>query len=132
MQNLSQKVVIITGASSGIGEALAFEAASRGASLMLAARNIKKLEALAHILEKDSVRVKICQTDVAVMSDCEHLINETIQAYGKIDVLINNAGISMRALFVDTDPAVLQRLMDVNFCSLLYKIRFTPSAQAKR
>ncbi len=124
MKNLKEKVVIITGASSGIGEALAFEAASRGASLMLAARNIKKLEALSHILEKDNIPVKICQTDVSVMSDCDRLIDETVKAYGKIDVLINNAGISMRALFVDTDPAVLQRLMDVNFWGAVYCTKF--------
>lgn len=124
MENLKKKVVIITGASSGIGKAMAFEAASRGASLMLAARNIKKLEALSLILEKDNIPVKICQTDVSVMSDCEHLIAETVKAYGQIDVLINNAGISMRALFVDTDTAVLQRLMDVNFWGAVYCTKF--------
>ncbi|MDD4086120.1 MAG: SDR family oxidoreductase [Bacteroidales bacterium] len=124
MQSLDQKVVIITGASSGIGEALAFEAASRGASLMLAARNIKKLEALGHLLEKENTKVKVCETDVSLMEDCERLIAETLKAYGKIDVLINNAGISMRALFVDTDPAVIHRLMNVNFWGAVYCTKF--------
>ncbi|HOI33219.1 MAG TPA: SDR family oxidoreductase, partial [Bacteroidales bacterium] len=124
MQSLNQKVVIITGASSGIVEALAFEAASRGTRLMLAARNIKKLEAIAKSLEEKKISVKVCETDVSVMEDCKHLIAETINAYGKIDVLINNAGISMRALLVAADPSVIHRLMDVNFWGTVYCTKF--------
>ena len=124
MPDLNQKVVVITGASSGIGEALAFQAASRGAKLMLAARSIDKLEAISKTLKKHNAEVHVCQVDVSVQSDCERLINETIKAFGRIDVLINNAGISMRALFVDADPGVLQRLMEVNFWGAVYCTKF--------
>jgi len=124
MPDLNQKVIVITGASSGIGEALAFQAASRGAKLMLAARSIDKLEAISKMLKKQNAEVYVCQVDVSLQSDCERLINETIKAFGRIDVLINNAGISMRALFVDADPGVLQRLMEVNFWGAVYCTKF--------
>jgi short-subunit dehydrogenase len=124
MPDLNQKVVVITGSSSGIGEALAFQAASRGAKLMLAARSIDKLEAISKMLKKHNAEVHVCQVDVSVQSDCERLINETIKAFGRIDVLINNAGISMRALFVDADPGVLQRLMEVNFWGAVYCTKY--------
>jgi len=124
MPDLNQKVVVITGSSSGIGEALAFQAASRGAKLMLAARSIDKLEAISKMLKKHNAEVHVCQVDVSVQSDCERLINETMKAFGRIDVLINNAGISMRALFVDADPGVLQRLMEVNFWGAVYCTKY--------
>src|SRR5512133_373968 len=95
------KVVVITGASSGIGRALAKEFFSRGALLVLGARRIDQLEALkTELLSPDILCVK---TDVAQETDCKRLIDITIEKYGRIDVLINNAGISMRALFKDMD-----------------------------
>jgi short-subunit dehydrogenase len=121
---MKDKVVIITGASSGIGRALALEMASRGARLALAARSAEKLQALAKEtgLADDDVLIQV--TDVSREDDCRKLIEATAGKYGRIDVLINNAGISMRALFRDTDLKVLKSLMDVNFWGTVYCTRY--------
>lgn len=109
------KVVIVTGASSGIGEALVHELAKRKAKIVAAARSIEKLNELQAQYQSAGIDIFPVQTDVTNVIDCENLINLTIQRFGKIDVLINNAGISMRAIFTETDLDVLHRLMNVNF-----------------
>lgn len=115
---MKDKVVIITGASSGIGKALAVECAGRGAKLVLAARRIDRLTEL----EKELPQTEILslQTDVSNENDCKNLIEQAFQHYGHIDVLINNAGISMRALFSDLDLSVVKKLMDVNFWGTVF------------
>lgn len=116
------KVVIITGASSGIGRALAKEFFVRGALLTLGARRLDQLEALKSELQSSDI---LCvETDVAKEDDCKKLIDLTIEKYGRIDVLINNAGISMRALFIDMDLEVMHRLMDVNFYGTVYCTKY--------
>lgn len=117
---MKDKVVIITGASSGIGLALVYECASRGAKIVMAARNIEKINALVKSLTDKSVESIAVGTDVALEEDCKMLIDKAIERFGKIDILINNAGISMRALFEDVDLSVLKRLMDVNFWGTVY------------
>jgi short-subunit dehydrogenase len=122
---LINKVVIITGASSGIGKALAAEFASRGANLVLAARQYVTLCEIAQNLQKRyNIQAVAVECDVTVQTDCEHLIKQTIATFGKIDVLINNAGISMRALFKDADVQVLKTLMDVNFWGMVYCAKY--------
>jgi short-subunit dehydrogenase len=116
------KVVVITGASSGIGRALAKELFSRGAILALGARRIEKLEILKNELQ--STNILCIKTDVAQEADCKNLIEQTIEHFGRIDVLINNAGISMRALFKDMDLEVMHRLMDVNFYGTVYCTKY--------
>ena len=122
--SLKNKIVIITGASSGIGMACAKEFISRGAQVMLAARSIDKLEQLADKLRQQEGKVYTCQTDVSNEDDCKRLIQTTINAFGSIDVLINNAGISMRAAFQQVDLSVLKRLMDVNFWGTVYCTKY--------
>ncbi|MBN2743935.1 MAG: SDR family oxidoreductase [Marinilabiliaceae bacterium] len=117
---MQPQVVIITGASSGIGLACAYEFASRGAILSLAARNIDRLTEVQHELQAKGHQVLVTQTDVSLEADCAHLIEATMKAFGRIDVLINNAGISMRALFKDADLKVIRQLMDVNFWGTVY------------
>jgi short-subunit dehydrogenase len=119
---MNKKVVIITGASFGIGKALAKEYARRGACLSLAARRMDNLEALKNELEYSEI---LCvETDVSVEADCKNLIEKTVERFGRIDILINNAGISMRALFSDTDLQVIHKLMDVNFFGTVYCTKF--------
>lgn len=116
------KVVIITGASSGIGRALAKEFYTRGTRLALGARRIDQLEALKAELQSPDI---LCvETDVAQEANCKRLIDLTIAKYGRIDVLINNAGISMRALFKDMDLNVMHHLMDVNFYGTVYCTKY--------
>jgi short-subunit dehydrogenase len=119
------KVVIITGASSGIGKALAFEYAKRGANLVLAARQYVTLCQIAQELEQQyQIRAVAVQCDVTVEDDCKFLIKQTLISFKSIDILINNAGISMRALFKDADVSVLKKLMDVNFWGAVYCTKY--------
>ncbi len=121
---MKDKVVIITGASSGIGKALAYELASRGASVVLAARSKDKLEELVKELESINARALAVPTDVSIEQDCTNLIQATTDKFGKIDVLINNAGISMRALFKETDLNVIRKLMNINFWGTVFCTRY--------
>lgn len=121
---MKNKVVIITGASSGIGEALAKKFSSQGAIIVIAARQLDKLNVLKTSLEASGGKVHAVACDVSNESQCQFLIDETIKMYSRIDVLINNAGISMRALFSEMDLSVLRRVMDVNFWGAVYCTKF--------
>ena len=121
MQN---KVVIITGASSGIGLALAKEFAQRGSKLVLAARSEEKLKYLEKDFNQKGTETIGVTTDVSKEEDCKRLINKAVEKFGGIDILINNAGISMRALFKDVDLNVLKQLMDVNFWGTVYCTKY--------
>lgn len=120
---LKDRVVIITGASSGIGEASAREFASHGVKLVIAARNIEKLQDISYQL-KDKCEVHAVKCDVSKEGDCKNLINSTLEKFGKIDILVNNAGISMRAMFTDLDLSVIKKLMDVNFWGTVYCTKY--------
>jgi len=123
--SFKNKVVIITGASSGIGKALAEELAKRGANVVLGARQYVTLcEITAELENKYSIKALAVQCDVSREEDCKSLINHTMTTFGKIDVLINNAGLSMRALFNDVDLSVLKNLMDVNFWGTVYSTKY--------
>ncbi len=119
---VKDRVVIITGASSGIGEALARKFAAQGSRLVLAARRLEKLENLSRDISP--AEVLIVRTDVSKEEECRELIDKAIARFGAIDVLINNAGISMRALFEETDLSVIRRLMDVNFWGTVYCTKY--------
>jgi len=122
---LNDKIVIITGASSGIGKSLAYEFAKRGANLVLGARQFVTLCEITQDLEKQfNIKAVAVQCDVTVEEDCAHLIKQTLLTFGKIDVLVNNAGISMRALFKDADIKVLKSVMDVNFWGTVYCTKY--------
>jgi len=108
------KVVVVTGASSGIGLASARLFGSLGAKVVMAARRLSLLEELAPSVAPAD-RVLCVRCDVTSESDCKALIEAAVARFGKLDVLVNNAGISMRAMFRDLDTDVLRRLMDVNF-----------------
>jgi short-subunit dehydrogenase len=122
---LKNKTVIITGASSGIGRACAEEFARQGANLVLAARQHVILCEITAGLEKEfGIKALAVQCDVAREEDCKLMVKQTISTFGKIDVLINNAGISMRAIFNDLDLVVIKNLMDVNFWATVYCTKY--------
>lgn len=108
------KVVIVTGAGSGIGLASARLFARLGANVVMAARSYDVLvQEAAKMPNPDKV---LCiKTDVSVEDECRNMVEQTVARFGKIDVLVNNAGISMRAMFNDLDLKVIHSLMDVNF-----------------
>ncbi len=118
------KVVVVTGASSGIGEAIAREFARNGSKVVIAARSGEKLEVLAAELSSKNHDVLSVVTDVSIESDCMKLIDKTVERFGGIDILVNNAGISMRASFTDVDLKVLHRLMDVNFWGTVHCTKY--------
>jgi len=117
---MKDKVVIITGASSGIGKALVFEFARRGARVIAASRSGISDPDFSHF----ATHITEVRTDVTVESDCEKLIMKTVQQFGRIDILINNAGISMRALFTEVHLDVIRRLMDTNFWGTVYCTKY--------
>lgn len=119
---MNGKVVIITGASSGIGRALAIEYARRGASLSLAARRIDLLNELKEELTNNEILT--VKTDVTSEEACKELINQTVRHFGRIDILINNAGLSMRALFDDIELNSFKKVMDVNFYGTVYCTKY--------
>lgn len=124
MQSLLNKVVVITGASSGIGRSTAVEAAKRGAKLVLAARNYAALEETAAMCMPSAQGISLFKADISLEADCKVLIQHSIDVFGQIDVLINNAGISMRALFLETDLAVIKKVMDINFWGTVYCTKY--------
>lgn len=113
-------VAIITGAGSGIGKALALLMAKEGYRLLLAGRTLAALEETQKACGRDGSDVVTCRADVALKEDCQHLVQACLEHFGRIDVLINNAGISMRALFKDTTPEVLEKVMNTNFWGSVY------------
>ncbi|MCY1722390.1 SDR family oxidoreductase [Prolixibacteraceae bacterium Z1-6] len=119
---MQKKVVVITGASSGIGKALAEKYAAEGFNLVLAARRLERLQELKQKL--NNVEVLPVETDVSKEEDCKALIEKAVEKFGKIDILINNAGISMRAAFIDVETDVLRRLMDVNYWGTVYCTKY--------
>lgn len=128
--DFKDKVVVVTGASSGIGEALAREFSARGARVVAGARSLDKLEAVVAGLPTAGLAV---QCDVSKEEDCRRLIHRSVEMFGRVDVLVNNAGISMRALFDEVDLDVLRRLMDTNFWGAVYCTKYAlPFIQASR
>lgn len=109
------KTVIITGGSSGIGKACAIQFAKEGANVVIAGRNTSKLEQALNELHVYTQQVQMVTADVGNYSDCENIIFQTIKHFGGIDILINNAGISMRGLLADTKMEVLHQVMNTNF-----------------
>jgi len=120
MYDLNNKVVLVSGASGGIGKAIATEALKRGASVSVCGRSLEKLEKVFPARE----RLFLFQADVSVEADCSSWIAATVAKWGRVDVLINNAGQSMRALFEYTELSVLKQLMDVNFWGAVYSTKY--------
>lgn len=112
------KVVVITGGSEGIGKALIDALIPMGAKIATCGRNQDKLYNLQ--VQYSSHMLHTIVADVSRYHDCENFINSTIQTYGRIDILINNAGISMRGLLKDMGVEVLKKVMDVNFYGTVY------------
>ncbi|MDR3576656.1 MAG: SDR family oxidoreductase [Anaerolineaceae bacterium] len=114
-------VVIITGASSGIGRQLAFHLAPQGARLVLAARDAARLEATAEGCRQAGAQALIVPIDVTSPKQCQELVQRTVQAYGRLDTLINNAGTSLTANFEDyNDPTDLEHLAQINYLGSAY------------
>lgn len=122
--SMNNKVVLITGASSGIGRALAFAFGREGARIVICARKADALRQVETELRRAGIDALALTADVSIETEVKQLIDQTVIHFGRLDVLINNAGITMRSLLIDTDPAVIQKVMDINFMGTVYATRY--------
>ncbi|MBE9047313.1 SDR family oxidoreductase [Pleurocapsales cyanobacterium LEGE 10410] len=122
MSEIANKVIIITGASSGLGEATARKLALKGAKLMLAARREDRLKKLVAEIEKNGGTAKYQITDVTDRQQVEELAKATQQAYERIDVLVNNAGLMPLSPLAETKVDEWEKMIDVNIKGVLYSI----------
>jgi short-subunit dehydrogenase len=118
MSFFSNKVVIVTGGSDGIGKALIRLLIEAGAKVATCGRQYDKLYAMQLEYSQFMLHTMVC--DVSNEEECKRFIKSTIETFGTIDILINNAGISMRSLFDTTETNVIRQLMDVNFMGAVY------------
>jgi dehydrogenase/reductase SDR family protein 7B len=116
--HFSGKTVLITGASSGIGEALAYEFAKHNAILLLCARNENELARVKSNIKDASCTIYPC--DITDYAAVDKMVASILHTHGKIDVLVNNAGISQRGLAVETSYSVEERIMQLNFFATVY------------
>jgi len=122
LENLKSKVIIITGASSGIGEAAAKLLAQNGAKVVLAARRVERLQAIVNEIERSGGEAVYIQTDVASLEDMQKLAQFALQHYGRIDVLVNNAGIMPASQLQELKVHEWDQMVDVNIKGVLYGI----------
>ncbi|MCY1046347.1 SDR family oxidoreductase [Corallococcus sp. bb12-1] len=121
MRSMQAKSVIVTGASSGIGEALAVALAARGANVTLAARDGAALERVKARCEAAGGKALAVPTDVGEPEACQRLVERAVSEFGGVDVLVNNAGITMHARFEDVkDLGLFERLMRINYLGAVH------------
>lgn len=112
------KTVVVTGGSDGIGKALVELLLNAGAKVATCGRNEQKLKALEKEFSNMPLHISVC--DVSVYEDCKNFIESTISTFSEIDILINNAGISMHGELIDTDIAVFEKVMAINYFGAVY------------
>jgi len=123
MTKLSNKVAIITGASSGIGKAIAHHLAETGTNVVLAARRSERLQELANeITESYNVEAKVVETDVTKKEDVEKLVKETKDQFGSVDILVNNAGVMLLSFLKNDHVDEWEQMVDVNIKGVLFGI----------
>lgn len=122
MSVFQNKVVVITGGSEGIGKALVAAFLQQGAKVATCGRNYDKLYQLQS--QYPSLPLLIHSADVSKEADCARFMEEVVREFGTIDILINNAGISMRSLFADVSLDTLRKVMDINFWGTVYCSKF--------
>ncbi|MES1160732.1 MAG: SDR family oxidoreductase [Bacteroidota bacterium] len=122
MSFFNNKVVVITGGSDGIGKALIEAIIPLGAKVATCGRNHDKIYKLQ--VEYSHVMLHAVACDVSDEGECRRFIESTIETFGGIDILINNAGISMRALFMDSTTEVTRKVMDINFLGAVYCTKY--------
>ena len=121
---MKDKVVIITGGSSGIGKALAEVFGRKGSKVLITGRNGGDLDATVTELRNQGIDAHGFTSDVSREEDNQKMAAEALRLFGRIDILINNAGITMRALFEDVDMDVIRKVMDINFYGVLYATKY--------
>lgn len=121
---LRDKTVVITGASSGIGEATAYAFSAHGCNLVLVARNQERLNVVQAKCKAYGVNAHCILADVSKEEECNKMISEAIAVFGTIHILVNNAGISMRAMLDECELSVIKQVMDINFWGTVYCTKY--------
>jgi dehydrogenase/reductase SDR family member 7B len=124
LRSMKDKVVVITGGSSGIGKALAEVFAKKGSKVLITGRSKGELLLAQQSLKANGLDVAIFQGDVSVEGDNRLMVEEAMRLFGRIDILVNNAGITMRALFSEVELDVVKKVMDINFYGVLYATKY--------
>lgn len=127
--DLQGKTVIVTGASAGIGEAAVRAFVTAGANVVLASRNREALASLAK--ELDAERTLVVPTDVTQRDQVENLIDRTVERFGRLDVLVNNAGVGLAGSVADLDTEAFEQLFKVNLMGPLYGMQAAIRAMRK-
>ncbi len=122
---LKDKVVIVTGATSGIGRGCAEVFGKEGAKVVITGRNAQRMEEVKKALDLQGTEYLGLIMDAGLEADNRRMVEETIKKFGRIDILINNAGISMRAMFGDLGLDVFRKVMDINFYGTVYATRYS-------
>jgi NAD(P)-dependent dehydrogenase (short-subunit alcohol dehydrogenase family) len=117
---MQDKVVLLTGASSGIGRATAIRLAKKGARIALASRTVPLLEEIAEEVRRFGTSALVVPLDVTDRDQCRHAVEATVGEFGKLDILLCSAGVSMRSEFGQTDLDALEKVMQVNFYGAMY------------
>ena len=120
MQNLKGKVVAITGASAGIGKAIAIKLAENGVKVVLGARNIAQLQSIVDEIKNNSGDAIYVKIDVSKKEDLVHFVNAAVEKYGTLDVIINNAGVAQLSRIDELDVDGWEQMIDVNIKGVLY------------
>ena len=117
---IQDKVVVITGGSSGIGYSTAKALAKKGAKIVAGARRLDRLETLQKEITDDGGEIIICEMDVTKKADCDNLVKQAIDKYGTVDVLVNNAGLMPLSFVKSLKIDEWDRMVDVNIKGVLY------------
>ena len=120
MENIKGKVVAITGASSGMGKAISIALANNGAKVVLGARRTEQLQQIVEGINSEGGHASFAQIDVKNKADLVTLVNTAVQQYGRLDVIVNNAGISQLARIDDLDMDGWEEMIDINLKGVLY------------
>jgi short-subunit dehydrogenase len=121
---MKDKVIIITGGSSGIGKALAFALGREGAKIVITGRNKDTLAEVSTELKHAAIHHLAIAGDVSNEADNRAMVEQTVAAFGGIDILINNAGISMRGMVGEIEPSVIEQVMKINFFGTVYATHY--------
>src|SRR5262249_14006398 len=124
MHPLSEKVALITGGSSGIGRATALRLAMHGCRVVVAARNQTALEEVVREAENKGGQALAVPTDVTQPEDCRRAVEATVSQFGRLDILLCSAGLSMRTYFENSDLPAMEKVVRVNFLGTLYTTYF--------
>lgn len=123
MSYFKNKVALVTGSTQGIGKSIAQKLAEQGAKVVINGRNPDKLERVHRVMEEAGHEILAVRGDVSNFEDCQRLVEETVERFGQLDILVTNAGINMLGEISESDPHYMKQVMDVNFFGCLYPFR---------